>query len=65
LTTWGPLMFVLTLTAVRCMVDDLARLKHDFEWNRRLVLKMGMGGAFEKVESHTLRVGHVIKVCDM
>jgi magnesium-transporting ATPase (P-type) len=41
------------------------RFNSDTECNQRTVLKMRSGGAFEPVESQSLRVGHVIKVeCD-
>ena len=51
---------------VWCCIDSGdCRFKCDSEWNQRPVLKMDQRNSFDVVQSHTLRVGQVIKItCD-
>jgi len=56
-TYWGPLIFVLTITLVRELIDDLRRRKRDQEINNQKYTKIMKG------EQHYIPSSK-IKVCD-
>lgn len=61
-TTWGPLIMILGLTAYKEASDDLARAKRDKEFNERIVPRLAPGGKLEDCMSQDIRPGDIIRV---
>lgn len=62
LSTVVPFAFVVGITMVKELVEDLRRKKQDIEVNNRLVKVFGSDGSFQYVKWMDLRVGDVVKV---
>ena len=61
-TTWGPLIVILGLTAYKEASDDIARYKRDKEFNERIVPRLATDGRLEDCMSQDIRPGDVIRV---
>ncbi|XP_027122833.1 putative phospholipid-transporting ATPase 9 isoform X1 [Coffea arabica] len=62
LSTVVPFAFVVGITMVKELVEDLRRKKQDIEVNNRLVKVYSSHGSFQYVKWMDLRVGDVVKV---
>ena len=62
ITTWGPLIVILSLTAYKEASDDIARYKRDKEFNERMVPKLSAGGQLVDCMSQDIRPGDIIRV---
>uniref|UniRef100_A0A7E4UMR6 Phospholipid-transporting ATPase n=1 Tax=Panagrellus redivivus TaxID=6233 RepID=A0A7E4UMR6_PANRE len=60
--TIGPLLFILAVSAVKEIYEDLRRHFSDRKVNRRFVRILTAKGAWEDVYWSKLKVGHIVKV---
>lgn len=58
-TTWGPLIFIFLLSAMRELYDDYGRKKADRKANSRLITAI-VGGKFQKKQAQSLAVGDIV-----
>jgi phospholipid-transporting ATPase len=58
----GPLAFILIVTALKDLFEDLKRHRQDSEENNKLVLRVNGEGELEKVRWRELRVGDIVKI---
>ena len=64
LTTWGPLILVMAITAAKDLADDIARWRADVAYNTRPV-SVVRDGAVCKVKASQVRVGDFLLImCD-
>ena len=60
ITTWGPLIVVMSITALKDLMDDLARWRADARYNNRPVNVIRSGGMMVSVKAHAIRVGDFV-----
>lgn len=61
LSTWIPLIFIVSVGATKELIDDYFRMKADNQANRRPVTVI-RGGIEQVVPSREIRVGEIVKV---
>ena len=61
LTTWIPIIFIFTLTAIREAVEDIRRYKTDRKANQHLV-RVLKGDLLVEVKSEDLQVGDIVYI---
>ncbi|XP_045492723.1 probable phospholipid-transporting ATPase IA isoform X3 [Colias croceus] len=61
-TTLTPLILILTVSAIKEIVEDFKRHRADEETNRRKVDVLGEGGAWRSIRWERLQVGDVCRV---